>query len=94
MFRNLRVHGPQAADFDGELLALRRKAETLEQSRRIRIRRCLEQPVRPNDDRCAFAGVDWFNRLALFLFLKDQVLNAIGLDRPFAERELLRRIGR
>ena len=68
-----------------------REAVALEQPRRVRIRRRLEDAVRPDDQRRAFAGIDRLDRLARFLLLEDQIFDAVGLHRALAERELLRR---
>src|SRR5258705_11177470 len=47
------VKRTQAADVDQELLALRRVAIGLEQLGRVRVRRPLQEPVRPDDQRRA-----------------------------------------
>ena len=91
---DLRMHRAQAADVDDELLALRGEAIALEQPRGVRVRRVLENAVRADDQRRAFAGVDRLDRLAGFLDLEQVVFVAVGLHRALAERELLRRVGR
>src|SRR6185436_10839967 len=51
----LGMHRAQAADVDDELLALRAEAIALEQARRVGVRCVLEQAVRADDQRRAFA---------------------------------------
>ena len=57
----------------------------MEQPRRIRIGSSFEQPVRPDDGRSPFGGVDRFDRLPLLLFLENQIFNAVGLNRTLTE---------
>src|SRR5260221_12820270 len=63
LFR-LRMHRAQTTDVDDELLALRGETIALEQPRRVRIRRVLDNAVRPGDQRRAFAGVTRLDRPA------------------------------
>ena len=58
----LRMHRAQPAGIDDELLCLGREREALEQPPGVRVRRILEQAVRPDDQRRAFGGVDRLHR--------------------------------
>src|SRR5438132_13189663 len=84
-----RMHRAQPTHIHHELLALRREAVALEQPCRVRIRRRLEDAVRPDHHRHAFRGVDDLDRLAGLLQLEQVVLVAVSLDRALAELELL-----
>ncbi len=88
------MHRAQAADIDDELLGIAAKAERLKQFRRVRIGRGLEDPVRPDNQRRSFAGINRLDRAAGFFHLENIVLIAVGHDGAFAKIELLRRIGR
>ena len=90
----LRMQRAQPADVDDELLAFGAEAPVLEQPGRVRIGRVLEDAVGPHHQRRALGGIDRLDRPALLLELKQIVFIAVGLHRPLAERELLRRIGR
>src|SRR6201999_3514698 len=90
---DLRMHGALTADIRRQLLAFRREAEALEQTRCIGVRRLLEQAVRPDHQGRSFGGVDRLGRGAALLDLEDLVLVAVGLDGALAKRELLWWIG-
>src|SRR6185437_5891212 len=87
---HLRMHRALATDVGYELLAFRRETETLEQPRRVRIRRLLEHAVRTDHERRTLGGIDRLDRAALLLDLENIVLVAISLHGALAERELLR----
>src|SRR5580692_4897639 len=72
----LRMHRAQAADIDDELLGLAAEAERLKQLRRVRIGRALEYPVRTDDQRRSFAGINRLDRASGFLHLENIVLVA------------------
>ena len=58
------MHRAQAARVDDELLALGGETEALEQSRRVRIGRALEDAVRADDQRAALGRIDDLDRRA------------------------------
>src|SRR5215471_10384350 len=93
MLLGLRMHRPQTADIDAELLTFRREAEALEQARCIRAWCGLEQAIRPDDQRIAFGRIHRLDRLTGFSPLQDQVFDAISLDRTFPQRDFFRRVG-
>src|SRR3981081_301880 len=66
---HLAVHGAHSAEIDDELLAFRGKAIALEQPRRIRVRRILEDGVRPHHGRNALGRIDELDRTAALLEL-------------------------
>src|SRR5262249_49290912 len=78
------MHRPQRAEIDDQLLAFGRKAVALEQSRRVRVGRGLEESVRTGDERDAFLWVDEFNWTAAFLDLQHVVFAAVRHDGAFA----------
>src|SRR5262249_49377384 len=94
LFLHQRVHRAQRADVDDELLALGREAVALEQPRRVRVGRVLENAVGSDHHRATFGRIDDLDRLSLLLLLQHVVLAAVGLNRALAEQELFRRVGR
>src|SRR5262245_66058892 len=74
---DLRMQRAQSADVDDQLLRLGREAEALEQPRRVRIGRVLEQRVGADDERRAFGGVYDLDRAALLLLDEHVVLVAV-----------------
>src|SRR5713101_8420962 len=88
-----RMHRAQSAEIDDQLLAFRREAVALEQPRRIRVGRVLENSVGADDGRDAFGLIDHRDRSAGLLDLEEIVLAAVRHDGALAERKLLGRIG-
>src|SRR5262249_11235500 len=72
MLLGLRMHRPQPADIDAELLAFRREAEALEQARCIRVWCRLEQAIRPDDQRIAFGRIHRVDKQTAYSSLQDQ----------------------
>src|SRR5262249_19807231 len=93
-FLDLRMERSQLADIDDELLAFGREAVALEQPRRVRVRRILEDAVWSDHEWRPFGRIDDLDRTLLGLDLQHVVLVAVGHDRAFAEIELLGRIRR
>src|SRR3712207_836702 len=77
-----------------ELLGFAIIDERIEQLRRVRMRRVLQQRRVADGDRRPLGGIDDLDRNPRFLQREHIVLVAVRLDGAFALRELLRRLGR
>src|SRR5258708_4957848 len=90
LFLDLRMERAMCKIIDQQLLSLRTKEETLEQPRRIRIRRAAEYATRNDDQRRAFGRIDDLDRLALVAEQQQFVVVAVAHPRPPPQQEFFR----